>query len=375
MSPEYPIIKQVKTSRDMEEFIRFPLALYRTEPNYVPHLISERKRFFNTSKNPLFDFTEAALFLALDQHNQPVGRISAHINHKHNDYWDEKTGFFGFFDCIDDGKVAQSLLNKAIEWTNAKNMNSIRGPFNFSTNEECGLLIRGFERQPAIMMPYNAPYYKTHLENEGFEKLKDLFAYEYEHQGNIPDYMERFSKIVRRRHGITVRPIDKENFHAEVRNAMQIYNHAWAENWGFVPMTERQFRHMADELKPIIDPNVAIIAEKNGKPVAFSLALPDYNQILAKLNGRLLPFGWIRFLLDKRRLSHIRVITLGVVKEYRSLGIDVALYCETFRRGLAQGYRSCEMSWILEDNIQMIRALERFGAQHTKTYRIYGKKL
>ena len=376
MSPPNDItIRPVRSPADMRRFIRFPLELYRGDPNFVPHLTLERKQFFDPDKNPIFRFIEAEYLLAFDEAGELAGRISAHVNRRHNGYWNESAGCFGFFECVPRMEVAAALTDAAEQWLGGREIEVIRGPFNFSTNEECGFLAEGFDSPPNIMMPYTKPYYLEMMERQGYRKAKDLLALDYHYQGCVPEYLVRFSRRIRERTGVRVRSLDLDDFEAEIERALRVYNEAWQDNWGFVPMTEEQFRHMARELRPIIDPAVALIAEKDGEPVGFSLSLPDYNQILRRLNGRLLPFGWARLLLGRNTIDRIRVITLGVVEKYRNRAIDVLLYHDTFQNGNRQGYWSCEMSWILEDNAKMIRAMKRMGAEPYKTYRIYEKSL
>jgi len=367
-------VGQATTRNEMREFIRYPLTLYADNPNFVPHLLWERSRFFSRS-NPIFAFTDVACFLARDGSGQVVGRVSAHINHRHNDFYGEATGFFGFFECINEPKVAEALMTAAESWLRKKGMSVIRGPFNFSTNEECGFLAQGFDRAPAFMMPYTQAYYLDFMSHLGYAPVKDLLAYEYACQDGVPDYLSRFSRRVRERTNVTVRPVDMRRFDEDVRAVFDIYNAAWERNWGFIPMTEEEFLYTARELKPVIDPDVALVAEKDGRAVAFSLGLPDYNVLLKKMRGRLLPFGFFRFLFGRRSIHHLRVILLGLRREYRYSGVDVLLYHDTFRNGIAKGYRSCEMSWILEDNVLMCRAMERMGATIAKVYRIYEKAL
>jgi len=368
-------VEPVQTARQMREFIRLPFALYRDDPHFVPPLLSERRRFFSAA-NPLFEFTEVGYFLARDEHGRVIGRVTGHVNRRHNEFHGEQIGFFGFFECVRDPTVATALLGAAEQWVRARGMTAIRGPFNFSTNEECGFLARGFERPPVIMMTYSPQFYLEFMEPAGYRKVRELLAYEYHSPDRaVPEYLERASRIVRARTGVTVRPFQPARFAAEVATAFRLYNAAWERNWGFVPMTEAEFHYAARELRPLLDPEIALFAEHAGRPIAFSLALPDYNQVLRHMRGRLLPWGWVRFLRGRRHIHHVRVILLGVLPEYRGRGIDTLLYHETFRRGLARGYWSCEMSWILEDNLTMRRALERMGAQVTKVYHIYEKTL
>jgi GNAT superfamily N-acetyltransferase len=369
-----PTITPVKSSKDMKDFILFPPSLYRDDRNFCPHLYAERKKFFS-SKNPLFEFTDVAYFLARDENGKLLGRVSAHVNRRHNEYWNEKTGFFGFFECVEDVEVARRLMDAVETWHRERGMERVRGPFNFSTNEECGFLADGFDTPSVIMMPHTKRYYLDFMATLGYAKAKDMYAFYYKYQGTIPEHLGRFSRRALERTGATVRTLDMRRFDEDVARAFTIYNSAWEKNWGFVPMTEAEFRYMAEELKPIIDPALVVIIEKDGVPVAFSLGLPDYNVLLRKTGGRLLPFGWWHLLFGRRTITHVRILTMGVIEPYRKRGLDITLYYETFRHGLPHGYRSCEMSWILEDNVLAIRAIERMGALRYKTYRIFEKKL
>ncbi len=367
-------VRRVASARDMRQFVRLPFRLYADDPLFVPPLLSERKRFFSRA-NPLFEFTEVEYFLACDEGGRLLGRVSAHVNRRHNDYWHERTGFFGFLESVPDLEVARALLSAAEDGLRQKGMTLIRGPFNFSTNEECGFLVKGFDTPPVIMMPHTKPYYPDLMSQLGYAKAKDLLAYSYNHKGYIPDYLRRFSERVAERTRVVVRPINLDRFEEDVRKAFSVYNQAWARNWGFIPMTEAEFTYMARELRPVVDTSLAHVAEIDGEPVGFALGLPDYNPIFKKMNGRLFPFGILHFLLGRRRINRLRVITMGVVPEHRKRGIDIFLIYRTFVDGLEKGYRWAEFSWVLEDNEIFTRAMERLGAEQYKTYRIYEKSL
>jgi len=367
-------VTPASSSRDMDAFIRFPLRHYRRDPFFVPPLLYERKKFFSPS-NPIFQFTEVVYFLARDERGEIVGRVTAHINERHNRHSGEKTGFFGFFESIEDQSVASALMAAAEETLLARGMKVIRGPFNFSTNEECGFLVQGFDRSPSLMMPYTKPYYPDVMTRLGYSKAKDLLAYEYEYQGNIPDHLVRFSQRTRERKQIVIRSINMQRFAEDVETIFRIYNAAWSQNWGFVPVTEEEFRSTAKDLRSIVDPSIVLIAEKEGRPVGFSVTLPDYNVLLKKMHGRLLPFGFLHLLFGRKSIRRVRTLLLGVVAEYRLSGIDALLIYSNFERGLPKGYRAGEMSWILEDNALMRRPLERMGAHVGKVYRIYEKAL
>jgi len=367
-------VTPVASPREMKDFIRLPCTLYRDDPNFTPHLYLERKEFFSP-RNPIFEFMDVNYLLARDERGRMVGRVTAHTNRRHNEYAKDKVGFFGFFECTEDLEVARCLMEAVESWHCERGMTAVRGPLNFSTNEECGFLADGFDTPNAIMMPHTKRYYLDCMEQLGYAPLKDLYALDYHYQGAIPPHIERLSKRVFERTGVTVRPIDITCFEEDVAKAFRIYNAAWAQNWGFVPMTDAEFRYMAKAMKPVVDPEVALIVEKDGQPVAFSLSLPDFNILLRKARGRLLPFGWWHLLFGRRSIHRVRVITLGVIEQYRRQGMEILLYYETFRRGLKRGYYSCEMSWILADNVLMLRPMERMGAVRYKTYRIFEKQL
>jgi GNAT superfamily N-acetyltransferase len=367
-------VAAVESDQDLKAFIRLPLRLYRHDPFYVPHLLYERKKFFGPT-NPIFDFTDASLFLSRDDRGRVLGRVTAHVNRRHNAHAGENTGFFGFFESVDDAAVASALMAAAEEDLRARGMQVVRGPFNFSTNEECGLLVRGFDRRPSLMMPYNKDYYPGFFEGLGYSRCRDLLAYGYEYGGDMPDFLPRFSRRIRERQQIEVRCIDMRRFEEDLGTIFDIYNAAWSKNWGFIPVTEAEFRYAARELKPIADPAMVLIAEKDGRAVAFSVSLPDYNVVLKKMNGRLLPFGFLHAVFGRRGIKKVRTLLLGVVEDYRHSGIEVLLIHDTFRNGLARGYRTGEMSWVLEDNLLMRKPLERMGARIEKVYRIYEKIL
>jgi hypothetical protein len=367
-------VTPVESPQDLKSFIRFPLRLYRRDPFYVPHLLYERKKFFSPS-NPIFDYTDATLYLARNGGGQVVGRVTAHVNHRHNAHSGEKTGFFGFFDAVDDAAAASALMAAAESDLRDRGMQAIRGPFNFSTNEECGLLVQGFDRPPSLMMPYNKAYYAEFFDRLGYGRCRDLLAYGYEYRGDMPEFLRRFSRRIRNRRRIDVRCIDMRRFEEDLAAIFDIYNAAWSKNWGFIPVTDGEFRYTARELKPIADPQMVLIAENSGRPVAFSVSLPDYNPVLKKMNGRLWPFGFLHWLFGRRQIRKVRTLLLGVVEDFRRSGIELLLIHDTFRNGLSRGYQTGEMSWILEDNRLMRKPLERMGARIEKVYRIYEKNL
>jgi len=374
-------IIQVRSGRDLRRFIRLPWQLYEGDPNWVAPLISDEHKRFNPKKNPFFEHAEVQLFLALSN-GRPVGRISAHIDHLHNEFHGEKTGFFGFFEAPNDSEVAKALLKAAEEWLSSRGMELVRGPMSFNSNDLIGLLVEGFERPPAIMMPYNPPYYAELIEDAGYKKAKDLFAYtitiDEGFRATLEDLRPRLEAISQRarRKGFTVRPVNLKDFDGEVKRLMEIYNEAWERNWGFVPLTEKEFIAQAKGLKKILIPQLAVIVELGGEPVGFGVALPDFNQAIGAANGRLLPFGIIKLLWRARRIDGLRLLTLGIKRKYRVRGVDALIYLELLRAGLSlPQYKWCECSWILEDNLPMIRALELVESRPSKVYRVYEKPL
>ena len=290
-------------------------------------------------------------------------------------YYNDKSGFWGFFSCENDQEAANALFTEAAKWLKAKNKDQMLGPVDPSTNDQCGLLIEGFDSPPFIMMNHNPPYYQTLVENFGHKKAKDLFAWYQTTKDaldNISDKMYRVSSKIREKYEISIRNISIKKLNEEIKLIKEVYNNAWSENWGFVPFTDDEINHVAANLKLIADEELLLLAERNGKPIGFSVSLPNVNEILAKItNGRLLPGGIFKLLLGKKKIKDVRVIILGVNKEYQFLGLGSIFYIETIKRAYEKGYRAGEMSWILEDNSTMNKAIEAIGSNLYKKYRIY----
>ena len=368
-------IDQVSTKKGMKEFIRFPWTVYEGDPNWVPPLKSEVE-FILSEKNPFFHHAEAACFLARDGSNV-LGRVAAIIDHNHINIHNEQAGFFGFFECLPDPAVAEKLLDTAAAWLKERDIEIMRGPMNPSVNDECGFLLDGFDSPPMIMMTYTPRYYLDYLERCGLTKSKDLYAY-ISVIKDVPSAgrLEKLASAVKSRvPGLTVRPANMKEFQRELQTIKDIYNSAWSHNWGFVPMTDEEIESMAKRLKPLIVPELLIMAEVNGNPAGFFMAVPDYNQVLGKINGRLGPVGIMKFLWYSRKISDIRVLTMGVKEEYRKKGIEGLLYLESFKAAMKKGYERAEMSWVLEDNVLMQRGCELMGGKLYKKYRLYEKKL
>lgn len=370
-------VTPVRSSGDKLAFIRMAYSIYQGDPNWVAPLEMERKDFLDPKKNPFFEFGEVELFLAR-RGGQVVGRIAAVKDPHYNEFHGTNEGFFGLFECIDDAGVARALFDAASQWLRSKGFNKVLGPMNFSTNQEVGLLVEGFT-PPAILTTYNPPYYAALIEANGFTKAKDLFSFELSSSVQPPEKVARIAEKIRQREGVTVRPVNLKNFEAEVSLIKGIYNAAWEKNWGFVPMTDHEFDHLAREMKQIVRPELVLIAEVKGEPVAFSMTLPEANEALKAANGRLttfgLPIGLAKLLLASRKIRRLRLVTLGIKEGYRRRGLDAILYLDTLRTAHQLGYEGGEISWTLEDNHLVNRAIESMGGKRSKTHRIYERPL
>jgi len=371
--PENLRVQAVRDASDFTRFIDLPYRLNRDDPNFVPLLKADTRLMFDRAKNPFFEHATIENFLAW-RGNRVVGRITAIDNPAHNDFQHDRVGFYGFFECEDDVEAAQGLFAAAEAWLAPRGKDTLRGPMNFSTNDDCGSLIQGFDTPPTIMMPHNKPYHARLHEAAGFVKSKDLVAY-WMDKGGPPERLTRGVELIKKRKNIVTRTMDMKNFDREVDLIREIYNSAWERNWGFIPMTAKELEHMAKQLKPVVDPNLVIFAEVRGEPVAFALGLPDFNVALKHMGGSLFPFGIFKMFYWQRQIHHVRVLTLGIKPGYRTSGVDALLYFEMFRHGMARGYHSGEFSWILEDNLAMRRPLDNMGAKVYKTYRIYDRPI
>ncbi|MDH3196668.1 MAG: N-acetyltransferase [Candidatus Krumholzibacteria bacterium] len=363
-------VEPVEGRAQLRRFVTLPWSLYGDDPCWVPPLVREAMKGFDPRRNPFFAHGEIALFLAL-RDGRAVGRIAAIRNRAHESFHAERVGFFGFFECADDDAASGALLHEASLFARARGLERLRGPVNPTTNDELGTLVDGFDTPPMILTPHGRRYYDRLLRGCGLEKARDLMAYVMDDAG-MPERLERGGAIAERRNpGVSLRSIDMRRFDAELDRVRDLYNRAWEKNWGFVPMTDAEVSHMARQLKPVIDPSLVVFAEREGLPVGFALGMPDVHQALRRLNGRLMPLGWLKLLWHLRRVSQMRVMALGLVPEARGSGVDVMLYRQLYRNAVERGYRRGEFSWILEDNTTMRKPLETIGARVYKTWRIY----
>jgi len=377
-------IVPVTTEQQRRQFARFPWRIYANDPLWVPPLFMDYLALLTPGKHPFWEHAHQQLFLA-ERGGQVVGTIGAHVNHRHNEIHEDKVGFFGFFEVIEEYPVAEALLAAATDWQREQGMAAIRGPENPSQNEEVGLLVDGFDRPRVIMMTYNPRYYQEFIERAGFQKAQDLWAwlirtnvFDYDVQ-KLPRKFVHVAEQARKRENLVVRKLDMKHFDDDVEIAKIIYNAAWEKNWGFVPFTEPEIEHLAKELKMILDPDLVHFALIDGQPVGVCLGVPDVYQAMFKArpqpNGWSLPLTLGKFLWHRRKIDTFRLMIMGVLPEYRALGIDSLFYVETARAAFAKGYEYCEMSWILESNDMMNRIIERLGGKIYKTYRIYEKSV
>ncbi len=377
-TPSGATVTPVQTSSDADAFLKFPYALYKGDPNWVPPLLMERKDFLDPRRNPFFEFGKVQLFLAR-QGSEMVGRIAAISNPRYDQFHGTRTGWFGFLECINDAGVAASLLDAAAAWCRAHGATELMGPASFSSNHEWGTLVEGFDAPPSVLMAYNPRYYPTLFEACGLTKAKDLYAFELSSSAPVPEKVARVAEKLRQREGVTVRPLNMKRFDEEVAKIKEIYNSAWEKNWGFVPMTDKEFAHQVRELKSVVDPELLLLAEVKGEAVAFSMTLPDLNIALKAAQGRLthygLPIGLIKLLWASRRISRARLVTLGIKEGFRRRGLDAILYLDTLRTAKRLGYTGGEISWTLEDNALVNRAIESMGGRQYKTYRVYQRDL
>ena len=366
-------VSEVRSRRDRDAFIEFQWRIYADDPVWVPPLIIERKTFLNRDQHPFYRHGEAALFLAR-QNGEIVGRIMASDDPNYNSLHQSNIGCFGLFECIDDCNVATALFEAAAGWLRKKGRDEIMGPIDYSTNYVCGLLIGGFEHPPTLLTAHNPPYYARLIEHCGFTKEKDWYAWWFK---DIPEPMERLRKIATARSGrldVAIRSIDLKKLTEESRRLRAVFNQAWRHNWGFVPFTEAEAEHMASEMKPLIDPRMTLIAEIDYRPVGFVICVPDINFALGKINGRLLPFGFVRLLYYRKKIRTARFVALGVVEKYRRAGIAEMLVLQVMAEGGRRGFTG-ELSMTLEDNFMVNRFVEAMGAERYKTYRIFKRRL
>ncbi|SNX61064.1 hypothetical protein SAMN06296273_2519 [Nitrosomonas ureae] len=370
-------VRPVMTYRDMSKFIDVPWHIYTNDPMWVPPLRLER-RFHFSRYNPFFKHGEWQAWVAF-QDGRPVGRISAQIDSLHQERYGTDSGHFGLMECIDNSEVFAALMLHAEAWLASRQIRRISGPFNLSINQECGILVDGFDTPPVIMMPHSARWYDRLLTEQEYYPAKDLLAYRVRVDFEIPRIMQilisRFSSQ------ITIRTLRRDRFDEEMEMLRDIFNDAWSENWGFIPFTQEEFAELGSSLRLLLPDEFIQIAEVNGKPAAFMVGLPNLNEVLAKLNGNLFPFGWLKLIRSIRNheIRSGRIPLMGVRKQFHNTPMGLALACLVIdaprQAGIARGIQEVEMSWILEDNMAMRNILDHLGCEQYKRYRIYQKIL
>ncbi len=369
--PQLEIIP-VRTRREKKLFFNFPWDHYLGDPHWVPPLRIAQKELLGYRHHPFYDDAEIQTFLAR-QDGKPCGRIAAIVNHAHNRWYKEQRGFFGFFESIEDQKVADGLFDAARDWFAERNIEAIRGPVNPSLNYECGLLVEGFDESPWFMMTYNKPYYGRLIEAYGFRKAQDLFAF-WGHVDMLEDISKRLgpmSQSVQERFNLVCRPMNKRRFREEINTFLNIYNQSLVSTWGFVPMSDGEAKALVAGLKHMIVNELTTMAEVDGKPVGTMFGLLDYNPRIKAIDGRLFPFGFLKLLRNRHEIKRVRLISTNVLPEFQSWGIGVALVSRLVPDALKWGIRESEFSWVLESNNLSYKTLKKGGAKITKRYRIY----
>lgn len=371
-------VTPISSKADVQRFIKSQWNFYKGDANFVPPLIMDREKLLNTQKNPFYNHAEMQLFLA-QNNGEIVGRIAAIINHNHNKEHNDKIGFFGFFECENNQATANALFDAASAWLRQRGMTDVRGPMNPSINDECAMLIDGFNAPPVILMTYNPPYYPALCDGYGFHKEMDMFAYKLRQENFRSEKMQRLMGMLEQRTKVTIRFMDfknKENFKRDVVALRKIYDEAWEKNWGAIRFTPEEFDFLAADLKQIAEPSLTLVAEVEGKVVGFALALPDINQCLIhNKRGGILGGVW-HLLTKKKQINMCRIVALGVLPEYRRSGIDTILYNHVGNNAKKLNNMDGEASWILENNDMMNRGLQQvMQGERYKTYRIYQKAL
>lgn len=373
-------IRQVKTKAERKEFIKFAWKVYRSDPqlrkNWVPPVVSDYMKTLDTELYPLYEHADLAMFTAWKD-GEMSGTIAAIRNRRHNEVHEDRVGFWGFFECVNDQEVANALFAAASVWLRGKGLDTMRGPVTPSMNDQCGMLTKGYDSPPVFLMLYNPPYYNDLVMKAGHRVGQELLAWYIDQDLIDIGRLSRIAEHVMKRENLTVRDMDMKHFDSEVRKIREIYNSAWEKNWGFVPMTDREFDFMARSMKSVADPHfIYFVEDADGRAIGFSLSLPDMNQALRHVNGNpFTPWGLLKFLWYKRNISMFRTITMGVLPEYRNKGIDSILNARISEHGGKYGLYASEMSWVLKSNEAMSKLAKVIGGKPYKEYVIYEKKI
>jgi hypothetical protein len=369
------VVREVGGRWEMREFLRFPWEIYAQDKAWVPPLLAERRLFVNRARHPFFRHGQAA-FLIARRGQRIVGRVCVSDDPRYNAHHGVNQGCAGLFECHDDEEAAHALFDAAAAWLRQRGRDTLVGPIDYSTNYTCGLLVDGFDTPPRVMMNHHPRYYQALWESWGFRKAKDLFSWWFDDSINMLSAWKEKAVRLEARSGTTIRPFRLNDFAGDVQRCLNVYNEAWQKNWGAVPMTDAESLHLARTLRQLADPNLLLIAEANGKPVGFCLTLPDFNEAMRPLNGRLFPFGWLQFKRNLKRIRTGRVLTCGVVEKYRRRGIADLMILRTLLYGkYSLGFNAAELGWTLEDNSMINRTIQTVGGERYKTYRIYERSI
>jgi len=366
------VVRPVTTWRQRRQFLNFPWVLYREDPCWMPPLRIMQKELVGFARHPFYRRNRAQAFLAY-RGKEVCGRIVAILNVGHNERYQERRGFFGFFECEDDQQAAAALFDAVREWFAGQDIHCLRGPTNPSLNYEVGLLIDGFDTPPAFLTTYNPPYYQGLVEGYGFRKAQDLYTY-WGRREMLPEIRNRYLELAQQiieHHKVHLRPLDRRHFRRDVHAFLEIYNRSLVDTWGFVPMSQGELREMARSLRFLIVPELTMGAEIDGQPIGAAFGLLDYNPRIKRIRGRLFPFGFIRLLRNKREIKKTRIVSTNVIPEFQRLGVGLALLHAMAEPGLEFGLEEVEFSWILESNTLSWRSLHRGGAHRVKTHRLY----
>src|SRR5580704_3583213 len=364
-----PDIVPVATARQRRQFVELPYSMYAGHPHWVPPLRRDERHRLSPAHNAFLAHAEMDLWLAMTD-GRVTGRIAAIEDRRHNETHGEAVTWFGFFEA-ENAETADSLLAAVERRARARGSLAVRGPANPSLNESAGLLVDCFDEDPYVLMPYNPPSYVGFIEAAGYHKVKDLLAWHMDVAAPPPERISRLAARVARRRGLVVRTLDLREFDRDLAIMQRIYREAWEDNWGFVPPTDAEIRQLAVEMRPVLDPEIVLFAELDGRPVACAVSIPDFNQVLKRMHGNLLPFGFLHFLRRRAIIDRARLLLLGVVPDARRIGLYPLLIVESYRRALSKGYRHGEMSWTLEDNELVNAGIEAVGGRRHKTYRLY----
>ncbi|MFN5395542.1 MAG: N-acetyltransferase [Planctomycetota bacterium] len=369
-------VTPVEGRKDRKEFMELIWRLYKSDRHWIPPIRMNQEELVGFRKHPFYEKNTCQAFLAR-RDGQVVGRIVGIINHAHNKRYEEKRGFFGFFEAIDDQQVANALFEAAGKYLKSQGMTDVRGPCNPSLNYETGTLVDGFDSSPTVMMTYNPPYHDRLIRGFGFEKTQDMYAYNgnVEMLNTIDPKINRTVEMVQERFNLQVRQVSRKNFGKEILLFLKIYNESLQGTWGFVPLSDGEVKALGMSMKLLINPAATSVIEVDGEPVGVGLGLPDYNPIIKKIDGKLFPFGWIRILLDRKKITKMRIISANVTPEWQRWGLGLVLLNRMLPDVLAIGITDAEFSWVLETNHLSRGSLERAGLVPSKTYRLYDRTL